>query len=202
MVADEDSRKLRQSVEDWQESTQKMDAARLDFQSKMAVLCAGSIAALVSGAVALATSTSFQNRLPAHFVVYVATAAGTLWLSLLCCTLHNFIEAKKLEGDNQIRMNEALLAFVQKILKQRGKSDLEVAKEMENQKLSKDSEKRAERFVRMTSLQSKLVLANVVLFCVGYLIVIVFVVFAVNAAKEQPLSTGASPTISATNRQR
>jgi hypothetical protein len=183
MVADDDNRKLRQSMEDWQESTQKTDAARLDFQSKMAVLCAGSIAALVSGAVALATSTSLQNRLPVHFAIYVAVAAGALWFSLLCCTLHNLIETKKLERDSKIKMVEALLAVMHNVLKQRGKSALEAAKEMEDHELSRGNEKGAERIVQMSIWQSRLALANVVLFSVGYLIVIIFVVLAISAVR-------------------
>jgi hypothetical protein len=57
-ISDDEKLQLLPSLKTWKEGMEKRDSARSDFQSKMAVLCSGSIAVLASGALAVVNSTA------------------------------------------------------------------------------------------------------------------------------------------------
>ena len=177
-ISDDEKRQLLPTLKNWKESTDKKDAARLDFHNKMAVLCAGSIAVLASGAVAVVNSTALQHRLPAHFSVYVIFAASCLWMSLVCCTAHNYFGIALLEHDSESKIEEAVLAVAGTIWKRKGLIEEDWKRAIASLPLTKDAEKRTHRGIIMARIQPHLTLAGVALFCIGYLSVIVFICIA------------------------
>ena len=181
-LSDDEKDLLSPTFKAWAESAKTRDASRLDFQNKMAVLCAGSIAVLVSGVVTVASSSALQHRLPAHFAAYVIFAASALWLSLVCCTMHNYFEIARLERDSKSKMEDSLLAIADVLWTRRGLSKEDRRQKIAALPMSKDKEKRAQRALRVAEIQPFLTLAGVVLFCLGYLAVIVFIVIAALSA--------------------
>jgi hypothetical protein len=180
-IDDDEKLLLLPSLKTWKESMEKRNSARLDFQSKMAVLCAGSIAVLASGALAVVNSSALQHRLPAHFAVYVIVAASSLWLSLVCCTLHNYFEIALLEHNSESQMEEALLAIADISWKRKGLSEEDRKRAIAGLPMTKDAKKRAHRGTIMARVQPHLTLAGVALFSIGYLAVIVFICIAASS---------------------
>jgi hypothetical protein len=178
-LSEEDERLLLPSIKAWKNSIESRDTARLDFQSKMSVLSAGSIAVLASGAVAIANSAALQRKLPAHLAAYVIIASSCLWVSLVCSTVHNYLEIALLERESRSRLDQALLAFADLGWKRAGLSNEERRNKMADLPLTKESEKRAGASSLMARIQPYLTLGSVVFFCVGYLPVLVFICMAV-----------------------
>lgn len=177
-LSEDDQRLIVPTLQEWKASTDKRDAARLDFQNKLAVLCAGSIAVLASGVVAIANSTTLRPKLPSHFAVYVIVAAASLWLSLVCCTVHNYLETALLERESRSKLDDALLAVADLGWKRRGLPKEDRRQFISALPLAKERDQRAQRSLQMEQMQPYLTLAGVLLFCFGYLAVIVFICVA------------------------
>lgn len=180
-ISDDEKRQLLPSLKTWKEGMEKRDSARSDFQSKMAVLCSGSIAVLASGALAVVNSTALQHRLPAHFAIYVIVAASCLWLSLVCCTLHNYFEIALLQHNSESQMEESLLAIAGVSWKRKGLSEKDRKGAIAGLPLTMKAKKRTRRGAIMARSQPHLALAGVALFCIGYLAVVVFVCIAASS---------------------
>jgi hypothetical protein len=177
-IGEDDQSQLLPVAKTYKESVDKRDAARLGFQNKMAVLCAGSIAVLASGALAVVNSAALQHRLPAHFAVYVIFAASCLWLSLVCCTAHNYLGIALLEHDSESKMEETLLTIAGIAWKRKGLTEENRRQAIANLPLTKNAKKRTRRGIIVARIQPHLTLAGVALFCIGYLAVIVFICIA------------------------
>jgi len=180
-ISDDEKLQLLPSLKTWKEGMEKRDSARSDFQSKMAVLCSGSIAVLASGALAVVNSTALQHRLPAHFAIYVIVAASCLWLSLVCCTLHNYFEIALLQHNSESQMEESLLAIAGVSWKRKGLSEEDRKRAIAGLPLTMKAKKRTRRGAIMARIQPHLTLAGVALFCIGYLAVVVFVCIAASS---------------------
>jgi hypothetical protein len=174
-ISEDEERQLSPKANAYVESAGKRDVARIDFNSKMAVLCAGSIAVLASGVVAVVNSTTLQPLLPTNFVVYVIFASSCLWLSLVCCTIHNYFEIALLEHDSESKNEDTILAIADIYMKQKGFTEEDRKKEIARSPIKKDAGKRTHRGIIMRRIQRHLTLAGVVLFCIGYLAVVVFI---------------------------
>jgi len=177
-ISEDEERQFSPIAKTYVESVAKRDAARIDFLNKMAVLCAGSIAVLASGAMAVVNSTTLQHRLPVHFSAYVIFAAISLWVSLVCCTAHNYFGIALLELDSESKMDETLLAIIEIVWKRKGINVEDRKREIGSLPLTKNAKKKTRRSIIIARIQPHLTLAGVALFCIGYLAVIVFICIA------------------------
>jgi len=126
-------------------------------------------------------STALQHRLPAHFAVYVIVAATCLWLSLVCCTVHNYFAIALLAHNSESKMEESLRAIAGIIWKQKGLPEGDGKRAIAGLSNTKNAKRRTQRGAIMTRIQPWLVLAGVALFCIGYLAVVVFICIAVSS---------------------
>src|ERR1022692_1066342 len=84
---------VKQTLALWNEAEKKSDETRLTFHNQLAVLSAGSIALIASGTVAVLNWSAthlLKSPHPIHLAVVISSAA--LWMALLCCILHNYLQ--------------------------------------------------------------------------------------------------------------
>lgn len=159
------------------EARLRSTGASVAFHEKLAVLTAGSVALVVSGAGLL-----HQRPLPTTFstrwlVSCLAVSAVLLWLSLVSSILHNLLESCALHFSAEAASNQAVREFAD-FAEQRGdefeydeiKGADEVRKKIARRELREHS-----RANQLRKYEMPLSVASVVLFTTGYLTVIVYV---------------------------
>jgi hypothetical protein len=107
----------------------------------------------LAGAVAIANSAALQRKVPYHFAFYVIIAAGCLWLSLVCCTVHNYFDIALMERESQTKLEEAVLAFADLGWRHQGLAKDERQQKIAGLQLSKDGKRRATGSFRLARAQ-------------------------------------------------
>jgi hypothetical protein len=94
--------RLNKATEAWKQARSQSSGATISFHEKLAVLTAGSLALAVSGAGAL-----YQKPLSSSFAMHwlfcsLTASAICLWLSLVTSIAHNFLETYAISMDAKI----------------------------------------------------------------------------------------------------
>ena len=93
----------------FKERSKEEAETRSSFTQHLAVLCAGSIAVIASGAVAILSYRASHPSSPLQISTRAVLASGTsLWLSLACCILHNFLETRIQHRSSEEALKDAL----------------------------------------------------------------------------------------------
>jgi hypothetical protein len=159
---------IRAKVKSWNKVSTKSVSTRFDFHNKLAVLSAGSIAVVASGAVAILSLRTAHPLVGSHSFRGIALASLSLFLSLICCIIHNYIETRVQAREGKAYMQDSLLSMLDLVFMERKTTQLEKTKVLEATSFKKDHEKFVNGNLKIRETQLMVSLGAVVFFVIGY----------------------------------
>jgi len=182
----EDVERVNKATEAWKRARSQSSGASISLHEKLAVLTAGSLALAVSGAGAL-----YQKPLSTPFAMHwlfcsLTASVVCLWLSLVASVAHNFLETHALSRDakvdfleSEFQIFEVLFGLTKEQTKELNAIDPRTFAHVEGglAKLRRESTESAVKWTeRLRKCELPLSIAAILLFVLGYLSVVGYVV--------------------------
>jgi hypothetical protein len=178
--------RINKATEAWRRARSQSSGASIGFHEKLAVLTAGSLALAVSGAGAL-YQKPLTNSFAMHWLFCSLTAsAACLWLSLVASVAHNFLETYAISIDakvdfleSEFQIFEAFFTLTKEQTKELNAIDPHAIAHAEGEVArlrSESTESTAKWAERLRKCELPLSIAAILLFVLGYLSVVGYVV--------------------------
>ncbi|MCU1222833.1 MAG: hypothetical protein JWQ42_926 [Edaphobacter sp.] len=170
--AEELESRIRLQVANWQSVSRGSRDTRIDFQYKLAVLCAGSITIVASGTVAILSLRTSHPQIAPHSFPCIAAASLFLLFALSCSIIHNYMETVIQEKESKSNMLASLVSMYELAKGQRHVAEAKKALSIIGNQLEENANRSAKSSLTGRRVQQYVSSAAVIFLLIGYVAVV------------------------------